>query len=43
MVQLVGLVAITAEPLAPSPLAAILIGAMGGMIVVFGTKLLIFI
>ena len=35
-----GLVAITAEPLAPSPLAAILIGAMGGVIVVFGTKLL---
>jgi len=35
-----GLVAITAEPLAPSPLAAILIGAAGGIIVVFGTKLL---
>ena len=35
-----GLVAITAEPLAPTPLAAILIGAMGGVIVVFGTKLL---
>src|SRR6056300_941030 len=35
-----GLVAITAEPLAPSPLAAILIGAVGGVIVVFGTKLL---
>ncbi len=35
-----GLVAITAEPLAPSPFAAILIGAVGGMIVVFGTKLL---
>ena len=28
-----GLVAITAEPLAPSPLAAILIGAVGGLIV----------
>lgn len=36
-----GLVAITAEPLAPSPLAAILIGAVGGLIVVFGTKLLL--
>ena len=35
-----GLVAITAEPLAPSPLAAILIGGVGGTIVVFGTKLL---
>jgi len=35
-----GLVAITAEPLAPSPLTAILIGAAGGVIVVFGTKLL---
>ena len=35
-----GLVAITAEPLAPSPLSAILIGAVGGVIVVFGTKLL---
>ena len=35
-----GLVAITAEPLMPSPLAAILIGAVGGIIVVFGTKLL---
>tara|TARA_B100000579_G_scaffold191564_1_gene156508 strand:+ start:121 stop:1419 length:1299 start_codon:yes stop_codon:yes gene_type:complete len=35
-----GLVAITAEPLMPSPLAAILIGAVGGAIVVYGTKLL---
>jgi ammonium transporter, Amt family len=35
-----GLVAITAEPLMPSPLAAILIGAAGGIIVVYGTKLL---
>ena len=35
-----GLVAITAEPLAPSPLAAILIGAVGGIIVVYGTKFL---
>ncbi|MBD1162522.1 ammonium transporter [Pelagibacterales bacterium SAG-MED12] len=35
-----GLVAITAEPLMPSPLAAILIGAVGGVIVVYGTKLL---
>ncbi len=35
-----GLVAITAEPLMPSPFAAILIGGVGGVIVVFGTKLL---
>ena len=35
-----GLVAITAEPLMPAPLAAILIGAVGGVIVVYGTKLL---
>ena len=35
-----GLVAITAEPLMPSPLASILIGAAGGVIVVYGTKLL---
>jgi Amt family ammonium transporter len=35
-----GLVAITAEPLMPSPLAAILIGGVGGTIVIFGTKLL---
>ncbi|MFL2893212.1 MAG: ammonium transporter [Candidatus Pelagibacter sp.] len=35
-----GLVAITAEPLMPSPIAAILIGGIGGIIVVFGTKLL---
>jgi ammonium transporter, Amt family len=35
-----GLVAITAEPLMPSPFAAILIGAVGGIIVVYGTKLL---
>mgnify|MGYP001188571622 CR=1 FL=1 len=37
-----GLVAITAEPLLPSPLSAILIGAVGGMIVIFGTKLLFY-
>ncbi|WP_440909364.1 ammonium transporter [Candidatus Pelagibacter sp.] len=36
-----GLVAITAEPLAPSPFAAILIGAVGGVIVVYGTKFLL--
>ena len=36
-----GLVAITAEPLMPSPFAAILIGAVGGVIVVFGTRLLL--
>ena len=35
-----GLVAITAEPLMPTPFAAILIGAVGGIIVVYGTKLL---
>ena len=35
-----GLVAITAEPLMPSPIAAILIGAVGGVIVVYGTKFL---
>jgi Amt family ammonium transporter len=32
---LAGLVAITAEPLTPSPLAATLIGAVGGLLVVF--------
>ena len=35
-----GLVSVTAEPLTPSPLVAILIGGVGGLIVVFGTKLL---
>ena len=35
-----GLVAITAEPLMPSPIAAILIGGVGGEIVVYGTKML---
>ena len=35
-----GLVAITAEPLMPSPLASIMIGAVGGIIVVYGTKFL---
>mgnify|MGYP003322560846 FL=1 len=35
-----GLVAVTAEPLAPTPLAAIFIGAMGGLIVVFGTRVI---
>jgi ammonium transporter, Amt family len=37
---LAGLVAITAEPLAPGPFAAILIGAVGGVIVVFTVPLL---
>ncbi|MAU98995.1 MAG: ammonium transporter [Fulvimarina sp.] len=37
---LAGLVSITAEPLQPSPLAAILIGAVGGVIVVFTVPLL---
>ncbi len=36
-----GLVAITAEPLMPSPLLAIFIGGIGGSIVVFGSQLLI--
>ena len=36
-----GLVAITAEPLAPSPLLAVIIGAIGGIIVFYGTKLLL--
>ena len=36
-----GLVAITAEPLAPSPILAIIIGAVGGLIVFYGTRLLI--
>ncbi len=35
-----GLVAITAEPLIPTPFESILIGAIGGVIVVFGTKFL---
>jgi len=37
---LAGLVAITAEPLAPSPLLATIIGAIGGIIVVFAIVLL---
>ncbi len=37
---LAGLVSITAEPLAPSPFLAILIGAVGGVIVVFAVPLL---
>ncbi|RLQ89053.1 ammonium transporter [Notoacmeibacter ruber] len=37
---LAGLVSITAEPLTPGPLAAILIGAVGGVIVVFTVPLL---
>ena len=36
-----GLVAITAEPLMPSPFLAIVIGGIGGAIVVFGSQLLI--
>jgi Amt family ammonium transporter len=35
-----GLVAITAEPLAPSPILAIVIGAIGGVLVFYGTSLL---
>ena len=35
-----GLVSITAEPLTPSPLAATLIGAVGGVVVVFSVVLL---
>jgi len=37
---LAGLVAITAEPLTPSPLTAIVIGAIGAIIMYFGTKML---
>lgn len=37
---LAGLVSITAEPLAPSPIYAIMIGAVGGVIVVFTVPLL---
>ncbi len=37
---LAGLVAITAEPLTPSPLMAILIGSVGGVIVIFTVPLL---
>lgn len=37
---LAGLVSITAEPLTPSPMSAILIGGVGGAIVVFGVPLL---
>ena len=37
---LAGLVAITAEPLTPSPLAALVIGATGAIIMYFGTKML---
>ena len=36
-----GLVAITAEPLMPSPITAIIVGGIGGAIVVFGSQLLI--
>ena len=35
-----GLVAITAEPLTPSPLAAIFIGGIGGLVMYFSTKFL---
>ncbi len=37
---LAGLVAITAEPLTPSPMTAIFIGAIGAIIMYFGTKML---
>ncbi len=37
---LAGLVSITAEPLMPSPLLSIFIGAIGGMIMYYGTQLL---
>ena len=36
-----GLVAITAEPLTPSPIMAIVIGGIGGLVVYYGTLLLI--
>ena len=35
---LAGLVSITAEPLAPSMMTSVLIGGVGGVIAVFGTK-----
>ena len=37
---LAGLVAITAEPLTPSTLTAVFIGAIGAIIMYFGTKML---
>ena len=37
---LAGLVAITAEPLTPSPLVAMVIGSIGAIIMYFGTKML---
>ena len=37
---LAGLVAITAEPLTPSPVLAMVIGAIGAVIMYFGTKML---
>jgi Amt family ammonium transporter len=37
---LAGLVAITAEPLTPSPILAMFIGAVGAVIMYFGTKML---
>ena len=37
---LAGLVAITAEPLTPSPMVAIFIGTIGSIIMYFGTKML---
>ena len=37
---LAGLVAITAEPLTPSPILALFIGAVGSIIMYFGTKML---
>ena len=37
---LAGLVAITAEPLTPTPMTAMLIGSLGSLIMYFGTKLL---
>jgi len=37
---LAGLVAITAEPLTPTPITAMVIGSMGALIMYFGTKML---
>jgi Amt family ammonium transporter len=37
---LAGLVSITAEPLMPSPMLSIVIGAIGGVIMYFGTNFL---
>ena len=37
---LAGLVVITAEPLTPGPITAMIIGSVGAIIMYFGTKML---